>query len=52
MRTVSVWMPIELIKHFNSILKKRDPGVLSIAEESTAFPMITGSLDEGDWDLT
>ena len=38
---------IELIKHFNSILKKRDPGVLSIAEESTAFPMITGSLDEG-----
>ena len=38
---------IELIKHFNSILKKRDPGVLSIAEESTAFPMITGSLEEG-----
>ena len=42
---------IELIKHFNSILKKRDPGVLSIAEESTAFPMITGSL-KADWDLT
>ena len=38
---------IELIKHLNSILKKRDPGVLSIAEESTAFPMITGSLEEG-----
>ena len=37
---------IELIKHLNSILKKRDPGVLSIAEESTAFPLITGSLEE------
>ncbi|MCM1044382.1 MAG: 1,4-alpha-glucan branching protein GlgB [Candidatus Gastranaerophilales bacterium] len=38
---------IEMIKHFNSVLKKRDPSVLSIAEESTAFPMITGSLEEG-----
>ncbi len=38
---------IELIKHLNSILKKRNPGVLSIAEESTAFPMITGALEEG-----
>ena len=38
---------IELIKHFNSILKKERSRVLSIAEESTAFPMITGSLEEG-----
>lgn len=38
---------IELIKHFNSILKKKYPGVLSIAEESTAFPMITRSLENG-----
>ncbi len=38
---------IEMIKHLNSILKKRNPGVLSIAEESTAFPMITGDLDRG-----
>ncbi len=38
---------IEFIKHVNSILKKRNPGVLSIAEESTAFPQITGSLEEG-----
>ena len=38
---------IEMIKHLNSILKKRNPGVLSIAEESTAFPLITGSLDKG-----
>ncbi len=38
---------IEFMKHLNSIMKKRNPGVLSIAEESTAFPMITGSLEEG-----
>ena len=38
---------IELIKHLNSIMKKRNPGVLSIAEESTAFPMITGELENG-----
>ncbi len=38
---------IELIKHLNSIMKKRNPGVLTIAEESTAFPLITASLEEG-----
>ncbi|MCI9337252.1 MAG: 1,4-alpha-glucan branching protein GlgB [Lachnospiraceae bacterium] len=37
---------IEMIKHLNSVMKKRNPGVLSIAEESTAFPRITGSLEE------
>ncbi len=38
---------IELIKHLNSVMKKRNPGALSIAEESTAFPMITGDLSAG-----
>ena len=38
---------IEFIKHVNSILKKRNPGVLSIAEESTAWPMLTADLNEG-----
>lgn len=37
---------IEFIKHLNSILKKRNPHVLSIAEESTAWPGLTGSLSE------
>jgi 1,4-alpha-glucan branching enzyme len=37
---------IEFMKHLNSIMKKRNPGVLSIAEESTAFPLITGALDK------
>ena len=38
---------IEMIKHLNSIMKKRNAGVLTIAEESTAFPGVTGDLDEG-----
>lgn len=38
---------IEMLKHMNSIMKMRNPGVLTIAEESTAFPMITGELDKG-----
>ena len=38
---------IELIKHLNSILKKRNPGVLTVADESGAYPMATGALEEG-----
>lgn len=38
---------IEMIKHLNSMMKKRNPGVLTIAEESTAFPMITGEPEDG-----
>ncbi|MDL2301230.1 1,4-alpha-glucan branching protein GlgB [Lachnospiraceae bacterium OttesenSCG-928-D06] len=38
---------IEFMKHLNSIMKKRNEGVLSIAEESTAFPMVTGDLKKG-----
>ena len=37
---------IELLKHLNSVMKKRNPGVLMIAEESTAWPKITGSLED------
>ncbi len=38
---------IEFIKHLNSVMHKRNPGVLTIAEESTAWPMVTGDLDDG-----
>ncbi len=37
---------IEMLKHLNSIMKQRNPGVLTIAEESTAFPKVTGNLNE------
>lgn len=37
---------VELLKHLNSVMKKRNPGVLMIAEESTAWPKVTGALDE------
>ena len=33
---------IEFLKHLNPIMHKRNPGVMMIAEESTAWPMITG----------
>lgn len=38
---------VELIKHLNSMMGKRNPGVLRIAEESTAWPMVTGRLEDG-----
>lgn len=38
---------IELFKHLNSMMKKRNPGVAMIAEESTAWPMVTHSVENG-----
>lgn len=38
---------VEFIKHLNSVLHKTCPGAITIAEESTAWPLITGSLEEG-----
>lgn len=37
---------IEFIKHLNSVMHKRNKGVVTIAEESTAWPRITGSLED------
>ena len=36
---------IEFLKHLNSIYKKRKDGALLIAEESTAWPKVTGALE-------
>lgn len=38
---------MEFLKHLNSMIAKRGKGAVSIAEESTAWPMVTGPLDEG-----
>lgn len=38
---------VEFLKHLNSIMKKQNPGVMMIAEESTAWPKITGDLNDG-----
>ncbi len=37
---------IEFLKHLNSIYKKRKDGALLIAEESTAWPKVTGSVED------
>ena len=38
---------IEFFKHLNSIIRKREDGSMIIAEESTAWPDITKSPEEG-----
>lgn len=39
---------IEFFKHLNSIIREREPGVMTIAEESTAWPKITADVkDDG-----
>lgn len=38
---------IEFFKHLNSIVEKKDPGTLMIAEESTAWPKVTGDVEDG-----
>jgi 1,4-alpha-glucan branching enzyme len=37
---------VEFLKHLNSIVKRRDEGVLMIAEESTAWPKVTGDVED------
>ena len=37
---------IEFFKHFNSVIRGGFPGVLTIAEESTAWPKVTGDVED------
>lgn len=37
---------IEFFKHLNSVLLGRNPGVVTIAEESTAWPKVTGRPED------
>lgn len=43
---------IEFLKHLNSIIEKQGSGVMVIAEESTAWPNVTKSVDEGGLGFT
>lgn len=38
---------IEFFKHINTLIRGRNPGVIMIAEESTAWPKITGDVEDG-----
>lgn len=38
---------IEFFKHLNSIMNQRNPGVAVIAEESTAWPKVTDTAENG-----
>ncbi|MDO4168937.1 MAG: 1,4-alpha-glucan branching protein GlgB [Lachnospiraceae bacterium] len=38
---------IEFIKHLNSIVDKKGDGAIIIAEESTAWPKVTGKTEDG-----
>ena len=43
---------IEFFKHLNSVVRGTYPGFLTIAEESTAWPKVTGDIEEGGLGFT
>lgn len=58
-RTEGNWVPnkyggngnleaMSFLRHFNSMMRKRFPQAVTIAEESTAWPMVSGDPENGD----
>ncbi len=43
---------IEFFKHINTLILGRNPGTMMIAEESTAWPMVTGKAEDNGLNFT
>ena len=43
---------IEFFKHINTLMVGRNPGTMMIAEESTAWPMVTGKAEDNGLNFT
>ena len=43
---------IEFFKHINTLITGRNPGAMMIAEESTAWPMVTGKAEDNGLNFT
>lgn len=43
---------VEFFKHLNTVIKGRNPGVVMIAEESTAWPKVTDKAEYGGLDFS
>ena len=43
---------IEFFRHINTLITRRNHGTVMIAEESTAWPMVTGPADKGGLNFT
>ncbi len=41
-----IWKQLQFFKHLNSVVCGRNKGVMMIAEESTAWPKVTGSPED------
>ena len=42
---------IEFIKKFNALIKENYKGAITVAEESTAYPLVTGKICDGGWGI-
>jgi len=43
---------VEFFKHLNTVVKRRNPGAIMIAEESTAWPKVTDKAEYGGLDFS